>query len=149
MPVDAAFSAEVEMPEGKKNLLFILKSQGTLLSGSVEGPFGKYSFNNGTFSHNNFDMAVNLKSGNEKKQEELSRRACKGFFRKIGRFLSESLSGPPLGMPSRRWPERPKRDMPVEFSGRVEGDVIYGRMKFGDYATGKFRGSRVDPESGS
>jgi hypothetical protein len=145
MPVDDTFRVEVAMPEGKKELTIILKSRGTLLTGAVEAPFGRYSFRSGNYSRNNFDWVINLKSGNEKPQND-SQPAGGGLFKNLGKFVGESLSGPPLGLPLWSRQAKPMKDMPVSFSGRINGDTIFGEMKFGDYATGKFRGTRVVPE---
>ncbi|NLE08868.1 MAG: hypothetical protein GX631_06405 [Dehalococcoidales bacterium] len=142
MPVDDTFQVEVEMPGGKRNLVFVLKSQGTLLTGCVEGPFGRYPFRSGNFSRNNCDWVINLKSGGEPVPEQ-SAGGHRGILKSVGMVISDSLSGPPLGMPYWRRGMRPKKDLKVSFSGRINGDTIFGEMTFGDYAVGTFRGSRV------
>ena len=67
----------------------------------------------------------------------------KGFLSRFTGFLTDSFSGPPLGMPVRMGWYRPKKDLFVHFDGRFDGDRIYGDLKFGKYEFGKFRGYRV------
>ena len=143
MPVNDTFRCEVMMPGGKSDLIIALRSRGTLLMGIVDAPFGKYSFNNGTFSRNNITWTINLKSQLNRPDGDVMGGKPKGFLSRFTGFLTDSFSGPPLGMPVRMGWYRPKKDLFVHFDGRFDGDRIYGDLKFGKYEFGKFRGYRV------
>ncbi|MBN2239526.1 MAG: hypothetical protein JW712_07115 [Dehalococcoidales bacterium] len=132
------------MPGGNREISICLHSKGTFLSGTVEGPFGKYNISNGNFSRNNVTWTINLKSNISTGPEENRKTSRDGLLNRIGRFLSESFSGPPLGLPRRIPRFRPMKDMIVEFDARINGEEIIGDMKFGPYATGKFRGKGVN-----
>jgi hypothetical protein len=63
-----------------------------------------------------------------------------GFFKKLGNFLSDSFSDFIMEPPH---PDmKSETELQVEFTATIAGDEITGEMKFGDYATGMFKGIR-------
>lgn len=140
MAVDGNYKVEVSMPEGKRSLSIKLKSEGGKLSGTIDGPFGEHDFSGGSVSDNSAAWTVMLKHGSDNAGEE---NPDGGLFRKIGRFISDSLSDYIMELPSDQPESRSVTELPVEFSAEVTGDKIKGEMKFGDYATGTFEGVRA------
>ena len=83
MAIDGVYDVEVSMPEGKRSMEITLSTKGTLLSGSVKGPFGEHSFSDGSVSGDNVSWTILLK-------KESDEESHKGFFGKISEFLSDS-----------------------------------------------------------
>ena len=143
MAVDGVYSVEVSMPEGKRSLSIQLQSGGKSVSGYVDGPFGKHAFSGGTVNGDDVSFTVRLRPGQEKKSGGSPVKTEKGFFGKLGGFLSSSLSGPSIVKAPESDEEPSTQEMPVGFKATVKGDGISGEMQFGDYASGPFTGLRV------
>jgi hypothetical protein len=138
MSVDGTYKVEVSMPEGKRSLLITLKTEGNTLSGSIDGPFGKHDFNDGSMKGNDVAWTVVLTPESVNTDEDNDSEG--GFFRKLGNFISDSFSEFIMEPPH---PDiKSATELSVEFTATIAGDEITGEMKFGDYATGIFKGIR-------
>ena len=138
MAVDGKYKVEVSMPEGKRSLSIILKTEGNALSGSIDGPFGKHSFRNGRVEGNDIAWRVMLTPESVSKTDDDDSEG--GFFKKLGSFISDSLSEFIMEPPH---PDiRSTTEFQIEFTATIAGDEISGKMEFGDYATGSFVGAR-------
>ena len=138
MAVDGTYKVEVSMPEGTRSLLITLKTEGNSLSGSIDGPFGKHDFTGGSVHGNDIAWTVVLTPESVYTEEDDSER---GFFKKLGSFISDSLSEFIMEPPHSDI--RSATELPVEFTTAIAGDEITGEMKFGDYATGIIKGIRT------
>ncbi|HEY94174.1 MAG TPA: hypothetical protein G4O15_04490 [Dehalococcoidia bacterium] len=139
MAVDGTYNVEVSMPEGKRPLSITLKTEGNVLSGSVNGPFGKHAFGDGKVKGNDVSWKVVLTPESVNAGEDDDSEG--GFFKKLGSFISDSLSEFIMEPPHADI--RSDTELPVEFTAAIAGDEISGEMKFGDYATGVFKGIRL------
>ncbi len=138
MAVDGKYNVEVSMPEGKRPLSITLKTEGNALSGSVDGPFGKHDFSGGIVKGNDVAWTVVLTPDSVISDEDNDSEV--GFFKKLGNFISDSLSEFIMEPPH---PDiKPATEFQVGFTAEIAGDEISGEMEFGDYATGIFRGVR-------
>jgi hypothetical protein len=147
MVVDGSYDIEVSMPEGKRTIHLVLKSQGKTISGSIDGPFGKYSFSEGSINNNEIAWRVILKHQAEEKGRASVKKQETSFFRKLGRFFGVVYSAPPMGTLPERESEKSKTEMPIDFKATVSGDEISGKMKFGPYGIGDFKGIRTGKQS--
>lgn len=126
------------MPEGTRSLSITLKTEGNSLGGSIDGPFGKHDFSNGSMKGN--DVAWTVVLTPESVNTDGDDDSAGGFFRKLGNFISDSLSEFIMEPPH---PDiKPATVLSVEFTATIAGDEITGEMNFGDYATGIFKGVR-------
>ncbi len=141
MAIDGIYDVEVSMPEGKRSLKISLKAEGKSLSGTIDGPFGKHGFSGGSVTGNDAAWTVVLKPGSDDGENQQDDSEG-GFLRKLGRFISDSLSESLMEVPSDFPKNQPTSELPVDFKARVTGDEIAGEMKFWDYATGTFKGAR-------
>jgi hypothetical protein len=141
--IDGKFDIEVSMPEGKRTLHIVLKSQGKTVSGSVDGPFGKHSFSEGSINNNEVAWRVILKHQAEEAKPASEEKQDAGFFRKLGKFFGKAFSGTLMGTSPEGESRESKTEMPVEFKATITGDEINGKMKFGPYAVGDFKGIRT------
>jgi hypothetical protein len=138
MAVDGTYNVEVSMPEGKRSLSITLKTEGNSLSGCIDGPFGKHDFNGGSVTGNVIAWTVVLTPESVESDEDDDSES--GFFRKLGSFISDSLSEFIMETPH---PDiKSATVLSVEFTATIAGDEITGEMNFGDYATGIFKGIR-------
>ena len=139
MTVDGTYKVDVSMPEGTRSLSIILKAENDSLKGSIDGPFGKHDISSGSVKGNDVAWRVILtpESANTNEGDDSER----GFFRKLGSFISDSLSDFIMEPP--RPDIKPTTELLVEFTAAIAGDEIKGEMKFGDYATGVFQGTRL------
>lgn len=143
MAVDGTYEVEVSMPGGKSPLKINLKQRGASVYGYVEGPFGKHSFDAGVIAGNDVSWAVMLKPGRKEERQPSPDNSGKGFWSRIGGFISGSLSGPSImAIPGE---ERGSSGgaMPVRFRAQISGESISGEMEFGEYGTGTFNGVRT------
>jgi hypothetical protein len=139
MAVDGTYKVDVSMPEGTRSLSIVLKTEGDLLKGSIDGPFGKHDISSGSVKGNDVTWTVVLTPDSVDTDEDNDSEG--GFFKKLGSFLSDSLSEFIMEPPH---PDiKPTTELLVEFTAAIAGDEITGEMKFGDYATGSFRGNRL------
>jgi hypothetical protein len=139
MAVDGTYDVEVSMPEGKRSLSITLKSEGNSLGGSIDGPFGKHDFSDGSVKGNAVAWTVVLTPESVNTEEEGDSEG--NFFKKIGNFLSDSFSDFIMEPPH---PDiKSATEFQVDFTAEIAGDEITGEMKFGDYATGMFKGVRA------
>jgi hypothetical protein len=138
MAVDGTYNVEVKMPQGTRSMLIALKTEGNALSGSIDGPFGKHDFSDGSIKENDVTWTVLLTP--ESVTTEINDDSEGGFFRKLGSFFSDSFSEFIMEPPHPDF--RSVTELPVEFTAEITGDEISGEMKFGDYATGVFKGTR-------
>jgi len=138
MAVDGTYNVEVSMPEGKRSLSITLKTEGNSLSGCIDGPFGKHDFNDGSVTGNDVAWTVVLTPESVETDEDDDSEG--GFFSKLGSFLSDSFSEFIMEPPH---PDiKSATELSVDFTATIAGDEITGEMKFGDYATGIFKGVR-------
>lgn len=138
MAVDGTYDVEVSMPEGKRSLSITLKSEGNSLAGSIDGPFGKHDVSDGSVKGNDAAWTVVLTPESVNTDEDGDSES--NFFRKLGSFISDSLSDFIMEPPHPNI--KSATELPVEFTATVAGDEITGEMMFGDYATGMFKGVR-------
>jgi len=143
MAVDGTYEVEASMPGGTTNLSILLKSRGLLVSGYVDGQFGKHEFSGGEKIRNEITWTILLKPAAEKEPPASGNRSGKGIFGKIGDFIMDSLSGPSIGTLPAPKVKRPVAGMPVLFRAWIKNDTITGEMEFGSYGTGRFSGTRV------
>jgi hypothetical protein len=143
MAIDGSYDIEVSMPEGKRTLHIVLKSQGKTLTGFVDGPFGKHSFSEGSINNNEVAWTVILKHQAEETKTVSSEKQDAGFFRKLGKFFGKAFSAPLMETLPERESEKSKTEMSIEFKATIKGDEINGKMKFGPYAVGDFKGIRT------
>ncbi|MFC1947616.1 hypothetical protein ACFLXY_06835 [Chloroflexota bacterium] len=139
MAVDGTYKVEVSMPEGTRSLLITLKTEGNSLSGSIDGPFGKHDFTGGNVRGNDITWTVVLTPESVNTEEDDNSEG--GFFKKLGNFISDSLSEFIMEPPHSDI--RSATELPVEFTTAIASDEITGEMKFGDYATGILKGIRT------
>ena len=143
MPVDGIYEVELMMPQGKRKLRIELASSGTVLSGTVDGPFGIHTFENGSILGNDIRWTIRLRPdmvlNNPGQKEER-----KNLFASFGKFVTQSFSGPPIGMRPVKWKPFSDGDLPVKFVCSIFGNAITGDMQFGSYANGTLNGTRVD-----
>lgn len=138
MAVDGTYKVEVSMPEGIRSLSIALKTEGNSLGGIIDGPFGKHEFTGGSVKGNDIAWKVvltpeSVNTGDDNDSDE-------GFFKKLGSFISDSLSEFIMEPPH---PDiKSTTQLQVEFTAEIAGDEITGEMNFGDYATGIFKGVR-------
>ena len=138
MAVDGIYSVEVSMPEGKRPLSITLKTEGNALSGSIDGPFGKHGFTDGRVTGNDVAWRVVLTPESVNTAEDDNSEG--GFFKKLGSFISDSLSEFIMEPPH---PDiKSTTEFQIEFTAAIAGDEISGEMEFGDYGTGSFTGAR-------
>jgi hypothetical protein len=139
MPVNGTYHVEVSMPGGKGTFKISLKSQGVLVSGYIDGPFGRHDFTGGELRRREVSWTVMLKPQNIPKPR-VENHADRGVFGKIGNFLEWLLFEPPV----RRFPDRQSRRrlqaMPVNFKALVTDNDIRGEMELGPYGTNPFKG---------
>jgi hypothetical protein len=139
MAVDGTYDVEVSMPEGKRPLSITLKSEGSSLGGSIDGPFGKHDFSGGSVKGNDVAWTVVLTPESVSTGEDDDSEGS--FFKKIGNFLSDSFSNFIMETPH---PDiKSATELQVDFTAEIAGDEITGEMKFGDYATGTLKGVRL------
>lgn len=140
MAIDGKYKVEVSMPEGKRPLSITLKTTGNALSGSIDGPFGKHVFTDGIVKGNDIAWTVVLTPESVGKDKDKDDDSEGGLLKKLGSFVSDSLSEFIMEPP--RPDVKSASEFPVDFTAEIEGDDISGEMKFGDYATGMFKGIR-------
>jgi hypothetical protein len=139
MAVDGKYNVEVTMPEGKRSLSIALKTEGNTLSGSIDGPFGEHDFSDGSVKGNDVTWSVKLTPESVNTDDDDDSDG--GFFKKLGSFISDSLSEFIMETPH---PDiKAATELQIEFTAEISGDEISGEMKFGDYATGSFTGVRA------
>jgi hypothetical protein len=138
MAVDGTYDVEVSMPEGKRSLSITLKSRGNSLGGNIDGPFGKHDFSGGSVKENDVAWTVVLTPDSVSTDEDDNSEG--GFFKKLGNFFSDSFSE--FIMESPHPDIKPETELRIEFTAAIAGEEITGEMKFGDYATGMFKGVR-------
>ena len=139
MAVNGTYNVEVSMPGGKRSLSITLKTEGESLAGSIDGPFGKHNFSGGSVKGN--DVAWTVVLTPESVSSDEGDDSESGFFKKLGNFLSDSLSDFIMEPPH---PDiKSATELRVEFTAEIAGDEITGEMKFGDYAAGMLKGVRL------
>ncbi|MBN2075130.1 MAG: hypothetical protein JW762_06225 [Dehalococcoidales bacterium] len=138
MALDGTYNVVVSMPEGTRSLSITLKTEGNTLSGSIDGPFGKHDFSSGSVKGNDVAWMVVLTPESVNTDDDDDSEG--GFFKKLGSFISDSLSEFIMEPPH---PDiKAATELQIEFTAAISGNEISGEMKFGEYATGMFKGIR-------
>src|SRR4030042_4478437 len=124
MAVDGTYNVEVSMPEGIRSLSITLKTEGNSLGGTIDGPLGKHDFSGGSVRGNDVAWTVVLtpESVNTDEDED----SGGGFFKKLGNFISDSLSEFIMEPPH---PDiRSATELQIEFSAAIAGNEITAEM---------------------
>jgi hypothetical protein len=142
MAIDGTYSVEVSMPRGNRPLKITLKSDGSSLSGAVDGPFGKQSISEGKVNGNELYWKVRLKAPEDRAVSGPLGMQTGELLQGMVRFITDSFRENPIGAPPDDAGEETKEDFVIEFNATLDGDDMSGKMQFGPYATGTFKGSR-------